>query len=61
MNEKVVDKEISFITLYDEDGKIYGYSAFLAGENESGITVTGDTIADCINKLNPYLLDSFEE
>ena len=61
MDEVTIDKDISFIALLDEDGKVYGYSAFLGGDNDSGVTVNGDTKADCLKALIPYLEDAFDE
>lgn len=61
MDEKVVDGNISFIALTDDDGKVYGYEIFMAVENSSGITVNGDTKEECIENLKSYLLDGLTE
>ena len=37
------------------------YKIFLAGENESGIKVQGETPKEVIEKLIPYLMDCLEE
>ena len=39
----------------------YGYKIFLAGENESGIKVQGETPEEVVEKLIPYLMDCLEE
>ena len=38
-----------------------GYKIFLAGENESGIKVQGETTEEVVKKLIPYLMDCLEE
>ena len=38
-----------------------GYKIFLAGENESGIKVQGETPKEVVEKLIPYLMDCLEE
>lgn len=48
-------KDITFEK--DEDG----YKIFLAGENESGIKVQGETPKEVAEKLIPYLMDCLEE
>lgn len=57
--EKSVDKSISFVA-WEEDGE-KGFSVFLGGENESGITVSGSTKEEVIEELLPYLFDNLDE
>lgn len=57
--ENAIDKSISFVK-WEEDGKV-GYSIFLGGDSESGITVSGSTKEEVIENLKVYLFDSFDE
>ena len=51
----MITKEITFEK--DEDG----YKIFLAGENESGIKVQGETHEEVLEKILIYLMDCLEE
>lgn len=51
----MIAKEIVFSK--DEDS----YRIFLAGENESGIKVQGETSEEVLEKLLIYLMDCLEE
>lgn len=61
MGEKVIDGNISFVALTDEEQKVYGYEIFLAYDNGSGITVTGDTKEQAAEKIKDYLIDGLAD
>ena len=61
MDEKVADGEISFIALVDDDDNVYGYEIFLAWLNGSGVTVTGDTKEEVVEKVKGYLFDALTD
>lgn len=61
MDEKVADGNISFVALTDENGKVYGYEIFLSWLNGSGITVTGDTKEEVVEKAKDYLFDGLAD
>ena len=57
--ENVINKGISFVKW--EEGGESGYSIFLGGDNESGISVNGSTKEEVINNLIPYLKDAIDD
>lgn len=57
--EESIDKDIGF-TKWEEGGET-GYSIFLGGDSESGITVNGSTKEEVIENLKPYLFDCLDE
>lgn len=57
--ENAIDKGISFVKW--EEGGESGYSIFLGGDNESGITVNGKTKEEVLENLKPYLFDALDE
>lgn len=57
--ENAIDKSISFVKW--EEGGESGYSIFLGGDSESGITVNGSTKEEVIENLKPYLFDALDE
>ena len=61
MDERVADGEISFIALVDDDDNVYGYEIFLAWLNGSGVTVTGDTKEEVVEKVKDYLFDALTD
>lgn len=61
MDEKVADGDISFVALTDEEGKVYSYEIFLSWLNGSGVTVTGDTKEEVVEKVKDYLFDGLTD